>query len=316
MHLPTAIDTMRRLISSLLALSLAAAAGCARAPRPHADFPPAPAAVPREQVKLPLRFDGVYRSEDIELDSLGSIVIPLRQFLRFHPDGRVIEVSTPGEMDAEGLGVFTEESGYPVGRATVRGRRLSFSIPDHRGQVDYVGEVRGDRLHLRIRIRADGRRSERVYAFQRIAGSPPSPAPPAGLSRAPGSPALRYDGVYGAEIGVMNPSKAGETAWAYLRFYPEGTVIYTSQGGPPPHTLPYFTITAERIPSGTVALRDRLLWFSVRAPDRRPVDYVGEVRGDSLHLRSHSHINGHRDEKVYVFFPGIPDAGARRTGAP
>src|SRR5215210_3750053 len=54
------------------------------------------------------------------------------------------------------------------------------------------------------------------------AGLPPSPAE---LPRAPGSPALRYDGLYRTELGLAD-STTGETAWGYLRFYPEGSVIF------------------------------------------------------------------------------------------
>jgi hypothetical protein len=184
MFLPTAVDTMRRFISPLLALSLAAAAGCARAPRPPADFPPAPAApspaptgFPRERVELPLRYDGVYRSEDLDMEIIGWNVYPMRQFLRFYPDGRVIEVSIPGEMDD--LDGFTAESFRPAA-VTIRDGLLSFSIPDHRGpgQVDYSGELRGGRLHLRIHFHADGQRNERVYAFRPERRNPAATPPP------------------------------------------------------------------------------------------------------------------------------------------
>lgn len=146
------------------------------------------------------------------------------------------------------------------------------------------------------------------------AGLPPSPAK---LPPAPGNPPLRYDGLYRTEVGLANPIK-GETAWAYLRFYPEGTVIYTSRFGPPPHSVGLwdFVITDERYPSGTVTLRDGLLSFSMRAPGLSPVDYVGEARGDSLHLRWHSRINGHRGENVWVFVPTGSDPGPRPTGKP
>lgn len=160
-----AVDTMRRFISALLALSLAAAAGCA--PRP-------PAGLPREPATLPLPYGGVYRSEDLEMEIINERIFPMRHFLRFYPDGRVIQVGTTGEME---LDVFKAENGYYGGTFTIRDSLLSFSIPDHRGQVDYRGEIRGGRLHLRIHVIADGRRSEGVYAFRRGAGLPPPPGP-------------------------------------------------------------------------------------------------------------------------------------------
>jgi len=33
------------------------------------------------------------------------------------------------------------------------------------------------------------------------------------------------------------------------------------------------------------------------------VDYDGSVRHDGLHLKSHSHINGHEEDAVYRFVP-------------
>jgi hypothetical protein len=124
--------------------------------------------------------------------------------------------------------------------------------------------------------------------------------------------------VYRTEVGLANPI-AGETAWAYLRFFPEGTVIYTSRFGPPPHSMSSWSLMItvdESHPRGTVTLHDGLLSFSVRAPGRPGVDYVGEARGNSLHLRSHSHINGHRSKNVWVFVPDLPDPNPRRTGKP
>jgi len=141
---------------------------------------------------------------------------------------------------------------------------------------------------------------------------PPTDSPPA-----PGKPRLRYDGLYRTEIGLANPTK-GETAWAYLRFYPEGKVIYTNRFGPPPHSVGLwdFVITEKSYSSGTVTLRDGLLSFFTRTPGEPAVDYVGEARGDSLHLRWHSHINGQRGENVWVFVSTGRVPQPRRPGDP
>lgn len=162
------MDAMHLLIILLPAFSLAAAAGCARVPRQ-----PAPAGLAREQGEVPLRYGGVYRSEGLEMEVIGERIFPMRYFLRFYPDGRVIEISTTGEMND--LELFSAENGLTVGTVTIRDGVLSFSIPDHRGQVDYSGEVRGDRLHLRIHFHADGKRTERVYGFVPAAASIPPP---------------------------------------------------------------------------------------------------------------------------------------------
>jgi hypothetical protein len=137
---------------------------------------------------------------------------------------------------------------------------------------------------------------------------PPSEARQVDEFRPPADFPLRYDGLYRSENPtlVVNGSTS-DLVWNYLRFYPEGTVIGTAQTGMPPHPLRYFQITDERLPSGTVTLRDGVLSFSTREPGRPAVDYVGEVRGDRLHLRIHSHINGYRAETVYVFVPGLPE---------
>ncbi len=137
---------------------------------------------------------------------------------------------------------------------------------------------------------------------------PPSEAQQVGEFRPPADFPLRYDGLYRSEYpDVTSFGHKQEPLWYYLRFYPEGTVISTSQMGPPPHPLRYFHITDERTPSGMVTLRDGILGFYTREPGQPAVVYVGVARGDSLYLRIHSHINGYRAEKAYVFVPGLPE---------
>ena len=56
------------------------------------------------------------------------------------------------------------------------------------------------------------------------------------------------------------------------------------------------------LPHGCYELRGTHLRFWTRSPDG-VVDYDGSVRHDGLHLKSHSHINGHEEDAVYRFVP-------------
>ena len=120
--------------------------------------------------------------------------------------------------------------------------------------------------------------------------------------------ALRYDGLY--QSGVVDWIGRGRDAapvWSYLRFYPDGTVVNTSTPGRP-EQLGWLRISNESLPAGTVEVEGNRLSFSVREGNNPAVDYEGEIVGDRLHLRIHSHINGYRGEEVYVFVPAAAGA--------
>lgn len=124
----------------------------------------------------------------------------------------------------------------------------------------------------------------------------------AGCQTAPKSAAvspLRYDGLYQSTIA----DHAGDMAyWHYVRFYPNGDVIYGSTPGTPEQVSKWFARTLPHIPRGKVKLAGSRISFSVRAPEGT-VDYAGEVQGERLRLSSYSHINGDRATEDYQFIP-------------
>ncbi len=122
----------------------------------------------------------------------------------------------------------------------------------------------------------------------------------AGCQTAPGTTAvspLRYDGLYRSTIA----DHAGDvTYWHYVRFYPDGDVIYGSTSAAPEAVSKWFARTLPGMPRGKVKLNGSRISFSVKAREGT-VDYSGEIRGDMLHLDSYSHINGDRASEDYQF---------------
>lgn len=114
---------------------------------------------------------------------------------------------------------------------------------------------------------------------------------------------LRYDGVY-----VGAPFDDDKEYCAYLRFYPQGTVITVSsvcdrqalpeikhwfrasQAGP----------TKSGVSRGKVYISGEQISFTAVSREGK-VAYRGGMDGDRLRLRSHSFINGSEDVEVYSF---------------
>jgi hypothetical protein len=116
-------------------------------------------------------------------------------------------------------------------------------------------------------------------------------------------PELRHDGIYQSSA----QSDDGDTYWSYLRFYPDGTVIDTSSTGEPADLQPWFNRRMDDPSVGHVSVQGNHLRFS-QASKEGTVDYQGTIDGNTLHLASYSHINGHRDNLVYTFVKWKPAA--------
>ncbi len=110
---------------------------------------------------------------------------------------------------------------------------------------------------------------------------------------------LRYDGLYRSTIADHTDDV---TYWHYVRFYPDGDVIYGSAAAPPEAVGKWFARTIPGVPRGKVKLDGSRISFSAKAP-QGTVDYSGEIRGDTLHLDSYSHMNGYRASEEYQFIP-------------
>jgi hypothetical protein len=101
---------------------------------------------------------------------------------------------------------------------------------------------------------------------------------------------IRFDGFY--------QSDRQDDYWRYLRFYDNGTVISASVVSDNlPKIANWFDGHNNR---GSFTLSGRELSFSVESQEG-VVDYIGDVRGTKMILRSHSHINGNRGVIEYRF---------------
>ena len=117
--------------------------------------------------------------------------------------------------------------------------------------------------------------------------------------------ALRYDGVY-----VGAPFDDDKEYCAYLRFYPQGTVITVSSvcdRRALPDIKRWFRASQagpkrSGVSRGKVQISGEQISFSAVSREGK-VAYRGGMVGDRLRLGSHSFINGNEDVEVYSFVP-------------
>ena len=113
-----------------------------------------------------IKYDGYYYAfADAHNDSSW-------HYLRFYPDGTVIEVNSiarPGKLMAN----FKKEVSPDLfqGTYTLNGNELQFSVANQRKQkVVYKGRVDNDRLNLRVHSFVNGFDTDEIFQFARIEG--------------------------------------------------------------------------------------------------------------------------------------------------
>lgn len=109
------------------------------------------------------------------------------------------------------------------------------------------------------------------------------------------APTVRVDGVY--------QSKKISDYYSYLRFYADGLVIGVSSTGLPVHIAKWFNrgwSEKSRESKGIYTVSGSNIKFSLTS-SKGTVDHEGEIQGENLVLRSHSHINGYRGVYEYRF---------------
>ena len=124
-------------------------------------------------------------------------------------------------------------------------------------------------------------------------------APGLAAAETPGKEApLQYDGVY------RSPAPAVEDmpSWHYLRFYPDGAVIYAISPGSPHQVAHWFNRRYPNVAYGQVANNDGVLTFTI-VSDQGMVDYKGGLRGHKLHFDTFNHSDGKRASFDYLFVP-------------
>lgn len=129
-------------------------------------------------------------------------------------------------------------------------------------------------------------------------------------ARAPERPSIRFDGLYQTVV----PDEDLVTTHAYLRFYPDGTVMAVTSTGTPRDLRRWFRKQdIERLDQshGTWSRTGNTVRFSTTS-SHGTVDSEGAVAERSLAVTWHSHINGRRGEESYRFvaWDELPDSGA------
>jgi hypothetical protein len=107
--------------------------------------------------------------------------------------------------------------------------------------------------------------------------------------------AIRVDGVYQSE--KINDS------YHYLRFYDDGLVIAANVFGSPEEIATWFNrkwAEENDVSKGIFVISGYSIEFSATS-SRGTVDYEGEIEGQRLVIRVHSHINNYRNASVFEF---------------
>jgi hypothetical protein len=110
------------------------------------------------------------------------------------------------------------------------------------------------------------------------------------------APTVRLDGVYATATQESNLTR-------YLRFYGDGTVIAASIGTTENKVFPWFTkewAEENDRSRGTFSISGPNIQFATQSSYGR-VDYQGTIRGSTLVVEWHSHINGNRGIDEYHF---------------
>lgn len=110
------------------------------------------------------------------------------------------------------------------------------------------------------------------------------------------APTVRLDGLYRAK-------RAGGKYWHHLRFYADGSVIAVNSSGDARKVFKWFTkdwaVEMENA-KGKFTISGSKINFKDKSK-YGIVDYKGEIQGDRLILKWHSHINGNRGVSEYEF---------------
>ena len=113
-----------------------------------------------------VRFDGVYQSgpvydPDVQMNHW--------RYLRFYSDGTVLMLNMADD-DREAIATFLNVDVPQIARGmfVLTGREISFSAITEKGTVDYIGDVQGARMILRIHSHMNGNRGVAVFRFRKI----------------------------------------------------------------------------------------------------------------------------------------------------
>jgi hypothetical protein len=127
---------------------------------------------------------------------------------------------------------------------------------------------------------------------------PVATLPSASAAESPPAKAVRFDGLYYASGTVTNSSD--KPYWYYLRFYDDATVLGVSSTGTPQQVIRWFNKEHQNISRGRYNVQGDQIKFSHKSK-AGVVDYEGTIQSNAMNLRSHSHINESKMEKIYKF---------------
>jgi hypothetical protein len=120
------------------------------------------------QSKATVRFDGFYQNVS-EIDSTNNDTT--YSYLRFYPDGKVLSVSSSGNVYDLKKWFNTKQKNPSVGKYEIIANRIYFSTTSNEGTVVYDGQV-NYRYYLDLSVKSliNGHLSKEKYYFVKISG--------------------------------------------------------------------------------------------------------------------------------------------------
>lgn len=110
-----------------------------------------------------LQYDGVYMSNEHKSGN-----ISYRTYIRFYQDGDVIRISSTGSPTDLRKWFSKENQNQWLFRgkiSTIEGNRISFSVRDNKGSIDYSGQIEGDTINLSSYSHMNKNQSNDIYSF-------------------------------------------------------------------------------------------------------------------------------------------------------
>ncbi|MFI8531396.1 toll/interleukin-1 receptor domain-containing protein [Streptomyces aquilus] len=109
--------------------------------------------------RVGVRYDGFYAKPSSKEG--------FTEFLRFYPDGTVLDVTTSGSVDQVARWFNRDHPDLGTGTYDIVGDRITFAPSDSYGTIEYDGTLReeGGELHLHTLSRINGHQSDGVWRF-------------------------------------------------------------------------------------------------------------------------------------------------------
>jgi hypothetical protein len=124
------------------------------------------------QAKETVRFDGFYQTVS-EIDSTNdtTYIDTTYSFLRFYPNGKVLSVSSNGNLNDLKKWFNLKHENPSIGNYEINDDRIYFETTSNQGSVVYDGQIK-DKYYLDLSVKSliNGNLSQKKYYFVKVIG--------------------------------------------------------------------------------------------------------------------------------------------------